>query len=123
MGRLAWILQDTAEEGDATARRIVREHGAMLGDYALTAARRVGIEDTPFTVSLAGGVFRHPSTLHSDALAERVREKSPAARITRSRFEPVVGTLFLALESTGKVIDEELVERLAASLPPSGARV
>lgn len=53
IGRLAPILLDDAEDGDVAARYIVRGHGAMLGDYALAAAHRVGLEDIPFTVTLS----------------------------------------------------------------------
>jgi N-acetylglucosamine kinase-like BadF-type ATPase len=118
-GQLARVLLDEAERGDATARRIVEAHGAALGDYALAAARRVGIERTPFTLVLAGGVLRHPSPLLSAALVARVRVTSPDVQPVDSRFEPAVGALFMALERAGVRVDEALVERLLPTLPPS----
>jgi N-acetylglucosamine kinase-like BadF-type ATPase len=113
------ILLDEAEAGDEVARRIVREHGQALGDYAIVAARKVGIEGTAFSLILAGGVLRHPSTLLSDALIERVRTTSPDVCPTRSRFEPVVGVLFTALEIAGVTIDDALLTRLVATMPTS----
>jgi hypothetical protein len=95
----------------------VQEHGAALGDYALVAARRVGIERNPFALVLAGGVLRHPTPLLREALIARVQSVAPGAKPLVSRFEPAVGALFLALETAGIAIDEPLRARLAATLP------
>ena len=119
LGGLARVLLDEASNGDAPARRIVEEHGASLGDYALAAARRVGLEGTPFTLVLAGGVLRHPARLLPNAIVARVRTTSPDVRPVESRFEPAVGALFLALEAAGVSIDEALLARLIPTLPPS----
>ncbi len=119
IGGIAPFLLDEAEAGDAAARKIVREHGRALGEYARIAARKVGIEGTPFPLVLAGGVLRHPSTLLPDAIIECVQTTSPDARPTHSRFEPVVGALFTALEAGGATIDDALLERLVPTLPPS----
>jgi len=116
--KLTRVLLDEAGHGDLTAKRIVQEHGAALGDYALAAARQVGLEGAPFTLVLAGGVLCHPSQFLADCLIERVRTKSPEVRTIYSRFEPVVGALFLALEAAGQVIDEALLSRLVPTLPP-----
>lgn len=117
--KLTRVLLDEASAGDLTAKRIVQQHGAALGDYALAAARQVGLEGAPFTLVLAGGVLRHPSHLLADCLVERVRTKSPKVQPIYSRFEPVVGALFLALEAAGQVIDEVLLARLIPTLPPA----
>lgn len=117
MGKLARILLDASEDGDATAKRIVQEHGAMLGDYALAAARRVGIERSPLTLVLAGGVFRHPSRTHIDSIVARMRERAPRVHTLHSRFEPSVGALFLALERAGFTVDEHVLAHLTSSMP------
>jgi N-acetylglucosamine kinase-like BadF-type ATPase len=114
---LAPILLDAAEAGDSAARRIVREHGWGLGNYAQVAARRVDIEGTPFRLVLAGGVLRHPSSLLADAIIERVRTTSPDVRPIRSPFEPIIGVLFTALETAGVTIDDDLLERLIPTIP------
>ena len=92
-------------------------HGTALGDYALVAARRAGIERTPFTLVLAGGVLRHPSVLLTEALVACVRSAASGVRPVASRFEPAVGALFIALEDAGITIDEPLLARLAPTLP------
>lgn len=116
--QLTPMLLDEAQAGDGIARQIVQEHGWALGNYALAAARRVGIEGTPFTLVLAGGVFRHSSSLLADAIIERVRTTSPEVRPTYCRFEPIIGVLFTALEAAGTAIDDVLLERLIPTIPP-----
>jgi len=111
------ILLDEAAAGDLVARGVVREHGTALGNYALVAARRVGIEGTAFRLVLAGGVFRHPSSLLADSIIERVCVTSPAVQPTRYRFEPVIGVLFTSLEAAGVPIDKAVLERLIPTIP------
>jgi N-acetylglucosamine kinase-like BadF-type ATPase len=113
------LLLDEAEAGDAVARAIVQEHGQGLGNYALVAARRVGIEQSPFSLILSGGIFRHPSTLLADAIIERVQQTSPAVQPIRSHFEPIIGVLFSALEAAGVAINDTLLEKLAPTIPAS----
>jgi N-acetylglucosamine kinase-like BadF-type ATPase len=112
-----WALLEEAAGGDATAQRIVDEHGTALGKYAEVAARRVGLAGAPFTLVLAGGVLRHSCPFLPRAIVEQVRTSSPEARPTMSRYEPVVGALFLALEAVGVTIDHHLLQRVEATLP------
>jgi N-acetylglucosamine kinase-like BadF-type ATPase len=114
---LTSILLDEAQADDSVARRIVQEHGWTLGKYALVAARRVGIEGTAFPLVLAGGVFRHPSSLLSEAIIESVRTTSPAVRPTRYRFEPIIGVLFSALEIAQVAINDALLEKVTTTIP------
>ncbi|MDQ3930903.1 MAG: hypothetical protein M3328_17385, partial [Chloroflexota bacterium] len=117
ISQLSRALLDAAGAGDPTARRIAQEHGTDLGDYALVAARQVGIEGTRFTLALAGGVFRHTCSLLAEALIARVRATSPEIVAANSRFEPAVGALLLALEAAGSKPDETQLARLTATLP------
>lgn len=118
---LAAVLLDEARLGDAAAERIVREHGAALGDYAVAAARRVDLTHETYALVLAGGVFRNAdnSKLLADSLAARVLESSPGARPVRSRFDPAVGALFLAWEAAGLPVDESRLSRMIPTLPPA----
>ncbi len=118
VGGLARVLLDEADAGDAVARRIVREQGDDLGNYALVGARRVGLAGAAFTLVLTGGVFRHPSCELVDAVVARVRTASPDARPVRSRFEPAVGAVMLALQAAGETIDAGVPDRLAETVPP-----
>ena len=106
------------ETDDAAARGIVRRHGHILGDYALVAARQVGLDATPFPLVLTGGVLRHSAIHLAEAIVERVREHAPEVRVVRSQLEPVVGALLLALEHGEVEMSEATLARLEASLPP-----
>ena len=89
-------------------------------EYLLVAKSllpEVGIEGTTFTLVLAGGVFRHPSTVLEQAIIERVRSSSPDVRPTYCRFEPVIGVLFTALEAAGGVVDGVLLDKLLPTIP------
>ena len=116
-GQLVRPLFDAADAGDAAARQIVTSHGKALGDYAVVAARKVGLLETPFTLVLTGGVLRHPSPLLRDSLVERVHEIAPGARAIQSRFEPAVGAVLLALELANINTDNALLEQLKTTLP------
>jgi len=111
------ILLDEAHAGDTAARSVVQKHGRALGNYALIAARRVGLEGTAFTLVLAGGVLRHRSSLLADAIIERVRTTSPAVHPVRCRFEPIIGVLFSALEAAQIAIDDTLLGKLIPTIP------
>lgn len=110
-------LFDAADAGDVAARQIVISHGRALGDYAIAAARKVGLLEAPFSLVLTGGVLRHPSPLLRDSLVERVREAAPEVRAIQSRFEPAAGAVLLALDLMQIVTDATLLERLESTLP------
>ncbi len=117
LDRLTPVLLEEAQAGDDLARRIVNEHGRALGNFALAAARIVGIEKTDFALALAGGVFRHPSSVLPEAVIETVRRTSPGVRPMRCRFEPIVGVLFSALEAAGVHVDATVAAALTPTLP------
>ncbi len=108
------ILLDEAHAGDLVARRVVREHGAALGAIAVVAARRVGLERTSFPLVLAGGVFRHPTTVLESAIVDHVRDILPRVLPMRVDVEPVIGVLLQALALSGVFIDAGMVSRILA---------
>lgn len=118
-GGLARALLDEAHAGDETARRIVTAHGAALGDFALAAARQVGIEHEPFPLVLAGSVLRHPSQLLNETIVARVRRSAPNTQPVERALEPVCGALMLALEAAGVRTDAATIARIVATLPPT----
>lgn len=117
LGGLTRILLDLADAGDATARHIVLEQGALLGDYALVGARKVGIEGRDFPLVLTGGVLRHPSPLLHDAIVACVHTTSPMVQPVKSLFEPVIGALLLAFEAAQIGIDATVLEQLRCTMP------
>lgn len=115
--RLTPILLDEAQAGDALALRVVRDHGGALGNIALAAARQVGLEGSRFPLVLAGGVFRHPTTVLEDAIVARVRTTSPAIQPIRSGVEPILGVLIEALIAADVPVTGALRERLLSTPP------
>lgn len=96
-GGAARVLLDAAHDGDAAAVAIVRRHAECLAEFALLAARRVGLAGETFPLVLAGGVFHHPSSVLRDAIEKRVTRASPGARPVEDSLEPVAGALLHAL--------------------------
>ncbi len=115
--RLSRILLDEAHAGDAVALAVVREHAALVAEIALAAARQVGLENTSYSVVLAGGMLRHHSTVLEDAIVEHMRLTSPLIRPLRSPAEPIVGVLVEALRAAGVTVDRARVEGLIATVP------
>ncbi len=117
VARLAPIILDLAEQGDAVARAMIIDHGVRLAQYGLAAARKVGIERTPFHLILNGGVFRHSGRLLRDTIVETIRHESPGVTVYMSRYEPVIGALMLAYEADGLLIDSARLAAFDRTMP------
>jgi N-acetylglucosamine kinase-like BadF-type ATPase len=117
LGTLTPILLDEAHAGDTVALGVVREHAALLGDIGLAAARQVGLEGSAFALVLAGGIFRHPTTVLEEAIVARMRTTSPEIRPIRSPAEPIVGVLAEALGIAGAAMDRVTLDGLIATVP------
>lgn len=115
--RLSRLVLDVAAAGDAVALAIAKSQSDALGDYAITAARRVGLDRGAFTLALSGGVLRHGSGLITNGIIDRVHATLPLAQPVRAEFEPAVGALMLALEQAGVAIDERVRAQLRATMP------
>ena len=115
LGRLARLLLDEAAAGDPVSGQLVQRHGEALGDYALAAARQVGLEGRYLLVT-SGGVMRHPSPLLRRSLLARV-QVHPQVTWQASRHEPVFGALLLALELAGQTIGPAQFHRLEETCP------
>lgn len=114
---LAPVVLDVADQGDPVAVGIARAHGVRLGEFALAAARRVGIERQPFTLALTGGLLRHGGRVLPDALTETVLAAAPGTTVIRPELEPAAGALLLAFDAAGIRVDEAVDRRLRATMP------
>lgn len=103
---MAPLVFDAAFEGDAAACDILKRHGEYLGMMVNGCARRLGMTGQAFDVVSTGSVFRGRSPLLADAMAAAIHAVCPEARIVRAAFEPVVGTLLMAMEIETPVSDE-----------------
>jgi N-acetylglucosamine kinase-like BadF-type ATPase len=113
---IAQLLLDEAAAGDEVGRRIVRAEGERMGDYALAAARKVGLGSEAFDLVLAGGVFGHPSPLLPDHVTARVRRDRPLALPLRPALEPAAGAVLLALDAVAMPAPPAVLDRLGVSL-------
>jgi N-acetylglucosamine kinase-like BadF-type ATPase len=112
------ILLDEAEAGDPVAAGIVSRIGGEIAEYVLVAADKTKLSGS-WTLVLAGGVFRHPSSRLADAIAGAVRTRHSEMQPVRARFEPVVGALLLAFDAAGIQATAQLLQNLESSLPPT----
>jgi N-acetylglucosamine kinase-like BadF-type ATPase len=113
--RLAPVLLDLADEGDAVAQAIVAEAGRVLGTQARASAAQLGMPLEGTRVVLTGGVFEHPT----DRLAVATMAELPDAEPVRGGPPPIAGALLLAYDRLGLAID---ASRVAAGLPASDGR-
>lgn len=108
--RLAPVVLDLADDGDAVAAAIVADKGRILGQQARACATRLGLPLDGTRVVLSGGVFSHPT----EALAGATMAELPGAVAVRHGPPPVAGALLLALDRLGAAPDPATV---AAGLP------
>jgi N-acetylglucosamine kinase-like BadF-type ATPase len=107
---LASVVLDEAEAGDAVALSIVADEIDVLSSYARVAAARVQLP-RPYPLVLAGGVFRHATTLLADGIGAAV----PDGAIVRPTLEPAAGALLLAFDERGA--DPAVEARVRETLP------
>ena len=115
--RLAPVLLDHADDGDAVACEIVTEAARRHANAALAAADAVGLRGRPFRLVLNGGVLRHPSRLLENLIRSRVEELAPDVETVHDPPEPVVGAALLALDLTEHETGPPVVQRLVETLP------
>ena len=111
--RLAPVVLDAADEGDAVAREIVAAKGRVLGEQARVCATRAGLPLDGARVVLTGRVLEHPTPL----LADAVMAQLPGAAAVRHGAPPVLGALLLAFDRIGLARDGDAAA-LAAALDP-----
>jgi N-acetylglucosamine kinase-like BadF-type ATPase len=114
--RVAPLVIRDAERGDAVARDILYRAGTSLGDAAALVANRLSMEQDPFHVVLAGGLFRNESRLVDEAIEVAVRRVAHRASLIRLDTAPVVGALLSALEMAGARTDPEVRSRLSRAV-------
>ena len=102
-----------AERGDVVARSILAEAGRSLGDTTAHVVRRLGMEDDPFDLVLAGGMFRADTRYLVDGLESVVRPLAPGVRLRPLEDPPVVGAVLMAIDSTDGAANPGPRKRLA----------
>lgn len=114
LAKLAAVVAETAERGDRAARQILREAGRELGLAGGVVARKLGLHRRAVTVGMVGGVFEG-SALVRRSFAREVRRHAPDSRVVRARYEPVIGSVILALKMAGVALTAATRANLAAA--------
>jgi N-acetylglucosamine kinase-like BadF-type ATPase len=117
LSELAPLVFEAAYRGDEVAQNLVVRVGTEVGITANAIIRRLGLETTDVEVVLGGSVFKGKGPLLIDTVTQVVHRVTPQAAIVRPEFEPVVGAVFLALESLGAEVGEAVYSNVRASLP------
>jgi N-acetylglucosamine kinase-like BadF-type ATPase len=115
------LVLDLADHGDAVSYEIVRLEGSNLADYALAAARKVGMvgnEQETVPLVLAGSVFKHRCPLLINAIRDRMQSGCQGVTVHRSELEPSAGSVIIALESAGIKISAAVRACLQETSPP-----
>jgi len=111
------LVFEAAYQGDQVAQDLLVRVGTEVGITASAIIKRLGVEDTDVEVVLGGSVFKGKGPLLVDTVTQVVHRVAPRATIVLPEFEPVVGAVFLALESLGVGVNEAVYANVRASLP------
>lgn len=114
MAALAAVAPEAASEGDAPARRLLREAGDELGLAAAAVAERLGLARRAVTVGMVGGVFRGSPQVRA-SFRRAVRRRVPRAVFGEARYSPVVAAALLALRMAGVRVTAAVRRNLEAA--------
>lgn len=106
------LVFQAAARGDAVAQRMLERLGEEIGLAGAAVARRLHLQDEPFTFVLTGGTMRSLRTPLARAAIARMRQTAPAAQPVLPRVLPVGGAALLALDAAGAAVSEAHYERL-----------
>jgi N-acetylglucosamine kinase-like BadF-type ATPase len=95
VARLARIVLETAEQGDAVAGQLVRSAAADLAAMVAAVASSLTFHDQDYALALTGGVLRN-SPLLRDQLGQQLALQACSPASVQSVPEPVAGALRLA---------------------------
>ncbi len=110
------IVSLAAAQGDATAKRLLREAGKELGLMAAALMPRLKMSNGAVTVGTVGGVFRS-GRLVLRTFREVVQARAPHCRIIGPQAPNCVGAAISAMQDIGIEMHEELVSCILKTLP------
>lgn len=112
---IAELLFQAAEEGDQVAAGLLIKQGEELGLAAAATIRQLGMQDDTFDIVLAGSLLTKGdrSGIIRRAVEQKVKPSAPNAALRILTREPVVGSVVLAMESSGLQVNREVLDRLS----------
>ncbi len=113
MGKLAPLVAQAAQAGDASAEAILREAAAELSLLAAVTARRL-FRAAPSEMILVGGLARSGPPFQT-LLIDRIQQDVPNLRVVEPILSPVQGAVLEALRADGVAWTPSLLSNLASS--------
>jgi len=98
LSRLSIIADKSAKEGDALARRILRQAGEEAALAADVVVKKLDLRKQKFPLVLVGSMFKAPS--FERAFELYIKETIPKAKIIYPNNPPVLGAVKLAIENS-----------------------
>ncbi|WP_342562741.1 BadF/BadG/BcrA/BcrD ATPase family protein [Paenibacillus sp. FSL R7-0345] len=113
--RIAELLFQAADEGDQVAAGLLARQGDELGLAAAATIRKLSMEQDSFDIVLAGSLLSKGdrSGIIRRAIEQRVKPLAPNGTLRALTREPVVGSVVLAMESSGMNVYQEVLDRLS----------
>lgn len=114
------LVFEAALACDPVAVDILIRQGKGLSEYIAAMTRRFQMQNESFELVLAGSVFKGVGPLLVDTITQEVHRHAPYAQIVRAKFEPVFGSLMLAYDQCGIMVNETVRANLIATSPDHG---
>lgn len=89
---------ECASQGDEAAICVLKSFAEACSEYAIAGLRRCGMMDKDVTVYLSGGLFKNSNSVLRKELSVSLTQKKPHVKIIDAVFEPVIGSVLIALE-------------------------
>ena len=99
--QLPIIVEEESLKEDAVSMQILTCFGRDEAAYAVTAIRRMCLQNESVDVILSGSIFKCSAPVLKKAVEETIHSAVPLARIIESVWEPAIGALLLALDDIG----------------------
>lgn len=111
---VARLLFQAAEEGDATAIRLLVKQGEELGLAAAATIRHLDMGGETFDIVLAGSLLTKgdQAGIIRSAIERKVKQAAANCTLTVLNNEPVIGAVILAMERSGLQMTRELMSQL-----------
>jgi N-acetylglucosamine kinase-like BadF-type ATPase len=107
------LLFQAAGQGDAVACEILQRQGEELGKSACAVIKRLKMEQESFDVVLAGSVLTKGSGAYIyDYIESAVKQLAPNASLVKLDVEPVIGSVWMAMEAAGNVLSTEVSDHM-----------
>lgn len=103
------LITEVAEAGDPLASGIFSQGAKSLARMTCAVIRKLGMSDAPLCVSGSGGVFQSGELIWKP-YREEVLAHYPEASVIRPRFNPLHGSLLLALKQAGIALNPDLMQ-------------